>query len=579
MVSRSPWARAGRLVAATLLMVATAGVALPRSGLAQARSPEWPCPPPLQAQPTAWRIEGHEQLNSMRATIAGALKAVEVQAPGVSGDILGFRAGADYGLVYARDSATIAPAAQFLYDLPYLTRPAEEFLHLQFDGEPGDPEDAAWLKPAQPGALSGVIGGEEPAPIKMLVTSDEETSVVHMAYVAFKARAGLNWLLDLQAGKPRIQRLNEGIEWLFAQRFDPQLGLIKRGHTTDWGDVEVNVGNAAWRIPPEPKEWTASIYDQAWTYRALLELAEMNEAVDQPRQAEAQRARARILRQSSAERLWQPDRGFFRTHIHIPPVRHAFDEDRIVSIANAVAVYTGLAAPSERGPIFRALEEARIAAGATKPGLALYPPYPQGFFDYPQMAPGRYQNGAVWDWWGGIQISAEFWNGHARLARQHLDLVAADWARAAGEVFEWQEPRSRRNGGSPAYAGAAATIAEAIVGGLLGVELGPSGWTAAPRLGAESGGIHVHHPPSGCWLTYWQTYAGDRLALEWETNHPVAGRLRVLVPADVIVTGALLDQIAAPLAVETLGEDTYVAPRAAPGPGKHRLELQLARQR
>ena len=86
----------------------------------------------------------------------------------------------------------------------------------------------------------------------------------------------------------------------------------------------------------------------------------------------------------------------------------------MVSIANAVAVYTGLADTSERGPIFRALEAARLAAGAAKPGLSLYPPYPPGFFDYPQMSPGQYQNGAVWDWWGGIQISAELLEGVRR---------------------------------------------------------------------------------------------------------------------------------------------------------------------
>ena len=172
-----------------------------------------PCPTPLRPQPTAWRVEGHEQLNGMAGTISQALKTVQVQVPGASGDIFGFRAGADYGLVYARDSATIAPAAQFMYDLPYLTRPVEEFLHLQFDGEPDDPEDGLWLKPAQPGAISGVIGGDEQVAMKMLVTSDEKTSIIHMAYSGFRAGAGPDWLLDLEAGQPRIQREDEVVDW------------------------------------------------------------------------------------------------------------------------------------------------------------------------------------------------------------------------------------------------------------------------------------------------------------------------------------------------------------------------------
>ena len=538
-------------VRALALLVAAAVSLVPARGVAQETGAPSGCRQSGAVEPTSWSLEGNDAINAMRESIVGTLKSVEARAPGLSGEVLGFRPGANYGLIFARDSSTIAPAAQFLYDTPFLTRPVEELIHLQFDGLPGDREDTFWSKQAQPGALSGVIGGADLAAVKTLVTSDEEPSVIHMAYVAFKAGAGSRWLLETQAEKTRIRRLNEAMDWLFEQRFEPELSLIKRGHTTDWGDVEAG--------PPtsEPKEWTASIYDQAWTYRALIELAEMNRAVDQHSLAETQASRASRLRQGTAERLWQAERGFYRTHIHIPPVRHAFDEDAMVSIAKAVAVYTGLADASEHGPTFRALEEARVAAGAATPGLSLHPPYPPGFFDYPQMVPGRYQNGAIWDWWGGMQISAEFWNGHAALAREHLQMVASDWARTGGEIFEWQEPRSRRNGGSPAYAGAASSVAESVLTGLFGVELSPGGFSAAPRLGPQSGGIHAHHPPSGCWLDYWHTYSGDRIAVEWDTNHHLEGRVRVLLPEGSSVNGALLDHRPAQINIEQLNQDRY----------------------
>lgn len=567
------WVRGWRRSIPAAMVIALLLAGLPRSGVAQPQPAGRVCPTAGQIQPTAWRLEGNEPLNAMRATVARTLQAVETRPTGATGEIVGFRAGANYGLIYARDSATISPAAQFLYDLAYLTRPVEEFLHLQYDGWPGDAEDEFWPKRPVPGALSGVIGGSGVSAVKTLVTSDEEPSVINMAYAAFKAGAGPIWLTDLQAGKPRIQRLNEALEWLMVNRFVPELGLIKRGHTTDWGDVEVGAGAQSGPASNDPKEWTASIYDQAWTYRSLLQLAEMSSAVGRPDLGELQLSRARTLRQGSSERLWQTDRGFYRTHIHLPRVIHEFDEDGMVSIANAVAVYSGLADRSEHESIFKALEDARVEAGARKPGLSLQPPYPPNFFDYPQMWPGRYQNGAVWDWWGGIQISAEFWNGFSNLGRAHLDLVARDWATAPGQVLEWQEPRTHRNGGSPAYAGAASTMAEAVIAGLFGIELGPSEFALTPRLGAQSGGIHAFHPSSGCWLDYWHTYAGDRIALEWDTNHVRPGEARVLLPERATLVGALLDQKPAPVVLERLAGDVYAVLNAPAETGKHRLEL------
>jgi hypothetical protein len=239
-------------------------------------------------------------------------------------------------------------------------------------------------------------------------------------------------------------------------------------------------------------------------------------------------------------------------------------------------VYAGITEPSERKPIFTALEQARQAAGAPKPGLSLWPPYPTGFFDYPQMSPGRYQNGAVWDWWGGMQVSAELWTGYSALGRQHLDMVAKDWAREPGEIYEWQDTNSHVNAGSQAYAGAAATYGEAIIAGLFGVELGADNWTITPRLGAQSGSIHVNHPPSGCSLDYSQTYSGDSLALEWDTGHPNSGDVRILLPDNVRVSSSTLDQKPVKLKIEVLGDDTYAElPMPAPS-GKHRLEIGLA---
>jgi hypothetical protein len=118
-------------------------------------------------------------------------------------------------------------------------------------------------------------------------------------------------------------------------------------------------------------------------------------------------------------------------------------------------------------------------------------------------------------------------------------------------------------------------MAEAIVTGLFGVELGPDTWEMTPRLGPQSGGIHAYHPPSGCVLDYWQTYAGDRMAIEWETTHPNPGTVRVVLPNNVRVESAQLDQKPARVRLEALGDDVIAVLASQAPSGKHRLELKL----
>jgi hypothetical protein len=532
------------------------------------------CTPPGSPIDTAWQLDSSPNLNAMRNAILASFAHVEVRMAGVTGDVVGFRAGADYEYIYARDSATMATTVQYFYDLAYLTRSVEEFLELQYDGEAGDPHDLLWTRPAQPGAISGVLGNS-PFASKMLVTSDEETSLIHMAFVAYRSGAGATWLNGIQAGRTRIDRLNMAMEWLYRQRYEPSMGMIKRGHTTDWGDVEFGQGHSSVASTPEPRDWTASIFDQGWTHRALLELAEMNDAVERADLAALSRQRAQGLRHASTLHLWQPDRGHYRTHVHIPPVKHDFDEDGMVSIANAIAVYTGLGDANQRDSIYKVLETARVAAKARKPGLTLWPAYPAGFFDYPQMQPGRYQNGAVWDWWGATQISGQFWNGYSAMGRAHLEMVAADWARTPGNVFEWQDTNTGINAGSGYYAGAAAHMTEAIIEGLFGAQIHAGGFHISPRLGAQSGSLSLMHPGTGCWINYTHKYLGDRIVLDLDAGHVTPGQLRLLIPERVRPGEVRLNGRLHPARIERLGEDVYVALSGQIAPGTHTLEVKL----
>ncbi|MEK7216967.1 MAG: hypothetical protein AAB289_15380, partial [Chloroflexota bacterium] len=354
-------------------------------------------------------------------------------------------------------------------------------------------------------------------------------------------------------------------------------GLIRRAHTTDWGDVRSRTGSQFTRSDPQTELWTASIYDQAWVYLALRQLTEMNEAAEQWDAANRWRREAQRIKANTQRFLWQPERGFFRLHMHLLPWRHPFDEDAMVAIGNAVAVYAGLAEPGQPERIFAALERARVQVRATKPGVSVYPAYPSGFFSLPHMyEEGQYQNGGLWDWWGAVQITAEFEIGSSGLAWEHLQSVALDWATHPGNVAEWQAPATNRLEGSGHYAGAAGTMSEAVVRGLFGVGMDSTGFTLNPRLGSHTGEIRLEQPSSGTGVWLRQTVTPAALTIRYRAAHQADGKMTVLLPPSTGALTVFFDGAVRKSESRWIGTDHYLVIGSVPS-GEHQVEIRLGR--
>jgi hypothetical protein len=505
----------------------------------------------------------------MRDSILAVYRANELEFD-LGYPVQGFSPDPIYPRIFIRDTSTLMAGSSYFYPAERLRWGAEAFLRQQYDQTTVSSEDG-WQ--AGFGAISAT-GGPDGAVDKATAVSDEDTHLIHAAYVVYQTIGGVDWLTEEVDGLPVIARLNAAGDWFLAHRRDQATGLIQREHTTDWGDVrfQPTEGNPT-DIVSEDVVWTASIYDQAIAYRAWHELATVNRAVGDEAAAQRWEDEAEALRRATNEYLWQPDRGFYRTHLHLTSLAHDFDEQAMVSIANAVGMICGLTDAAQDAAIVAALEDARLEAGAGKPGLVLYPPYPEGVFASPFMSPGSYQNGGVWDWWGGWQVLAEFESGYSQSARTHLLQTANDWAQHPGQVFEWQQVTDLAGQGGDQYAGAAGVYAQVIVEGLYGVRLSLAGPTLSPRLGDWPGGISVHQPANGLYLRYNYDLSADSLALAYETNHPASTfPLRLLLPQGFRPGQARLD--GEPLAWETVtvGQDTYLT--AVLPPGRHFLVVE-----
>lgn len=493
--------------------------------------------PPPTATPTAvvpsylayshdvkWQDDAIPGLAPMEGTIQSILAQLHVAYLGVDGDTVdGFYPGSTYEyfprggipfFFYARDTATVVPMARYFYGPNALRSTVDEFLREQYPD----------------GSISATINPSFSVD-KATTTSDEETSLILTAAESYDAFPDPAWLGKSLRGQSIIQRLNGAMQWLMTTRMDPGTGLIERGDTTDWGDVKWETdGDPVHQTPDDP--WTVSIYDQSIAYAALQALAGLNAAANRPDDAQHWLDAATQLRANTDATLWQNDLGYYLLHQYVPPAvdPHSIDETQIVSIGNAAAVYYGLATPDKVPSILNALETARVTAGAPKPGLSLTPPYP-GWPD-PQMAPYAYQNGALWDWWAGRQITGEFRSGHWDFGQQHMAEMATDWASHPGTVREWESPWLGRTGDEQAYGGAAAAVGQSIVDGLFGIEMHGTQVHLTPRLGVGSGSIHVYEPVEDLYAAYQYQADATHVSFAYGSNSPVALQVTLPIPWD-----------------------------------------------
>ncbi len=521
--------------------------------------------PPLV---TLWHFDDNSQIDGMRSSALYTLGQREAGYPTPHGTVFGFEPGDLYQQIYVRDTSWIDIAAMYFYPPTYVRDTIEEFLRRQYTAAQPIRPDATTF-PGE-GAISGLFS---PSILydKHTTTSDEEANLIRAAYTYYSMSGDRQWLQKDIDGTTVIDRLNRAMEWLLSHRHDSLTGLIYRAHTTDWGDVKIEKTGSPTELEPGDA-LTVSIYDQAIVYQALIDLAQMNEAVGNTTESDRYTALAQELQVKSEQYLWQPVQGFYRTHWHITPLVHTnFDEDAIVSIANALTIYTGL---SDHTGVFDKLQQATQAVGAIKPGLSLYPPYPTGVFAYVQMAEGQYQNGGLWDWWGGTQITAEFEHGLSDRATTHLYAVASDWARHPRDIFEWQVPLTGTNRGSDNYGASAATMVEAVVRGLYGITVGPQGVQVAPRLAAHGGWIRAYIPASGLLVSYQYHLSGQTIELQYNSNTDRDILFNPTLPQAARAARVTIDGQAVSFQPNHLNEDDSVS---FTGPaGSHTINITLS---
>jgi len=529
---------------------------------------------------TSYR-SGDPAIDALQPLLTQTLEANRKSFAGRTGTVKGFGAGTIYPQIWIRDSATLLPLTRWHYDGAHLASWLEEHLaHQNADGSLHDwvaAGDVARFQADAPRAREVHRGpGVVLAADRNTTETDQESSAVDAARIAFDASRDAAWLRKPIAGRTVLERLDAALTFVAERRMAD--GLVTAAFTADWGDVSPVYADQRVIYLDDATPVVGSLYASALYTRATRALSEMYAAAGDAAGSARWAARSLAVAAAVNRRLWQPERGFYRLHVPVtsPPGWAPPDNRDIFALGgNALAALHGVAGESRLERIVAAAESRRRQHGLTTIGGVLLPPYPAGFFRHPILRePFTYQNGGQWDWWAGRFVLAEFEGGQAVRAMEHLRELAAR-AVAAGGLHEWSD-RNGRGRGSARYAGSAGALGAAVLQGLFGLDLRSDGLTLHVRLGGRSGEVRAHEPASGTTIAYRQAFdaATGRLTLDFESNAPGTGRVEILLPPGMTPLSALMDGKTRTLpGVRTVGEDRYAVVET--DWGKHTLALAL----
>ena len=368
----------------------------------------------------------------------------------------GFTAGDGYGEVWIRDYNTFIDLAAEAFPPDVLRKNLLVFFY--FQGDDGNIIDGYIpIEEAQEG-YEYIYSDLEPlyAGHKNTVETDQESSLVQAVYKYIKATGDNYFLQDTVRGKTVGERLELAMQFLMDYRFDQQYGLLWGATTADWGDVQPE---HEWGVfLTEDTHYAIDIYDNAMFLIALDNLMEIKPDLRERWQT----VRDDIARNSRTH-LWDDKAQKFKPHIYLigSPFPDDFNECEIYYHGGtAVAIEAGLLSHAEIKKSLEMMVANVEASGAASIGLTLYPPYPDGFFKNPIMAPHSYQNGGDWTWFGGRMIQQLIAHGFVEDAYVHIQPMVKRVKENDG-FFEWytitNEPK-----GSGTFRGSAGVLYKAI---------------------------------------------------------------------------------------------------------------------
>jgi hypothetical protein len=455
-----------------------------------------------------------------------------------------------------------------------------------FEGELTSLPEANQRAQAPDGSLPDFLARPEwgiPA-FRTPVEADVEFLYVQLIYETWKTTGDTAWMLRM------LPSAQKAINYTLTapERWEPNLGLVKRPFTIDTWDFEYgpttsdpNTGKPAPRhwIDGQTK-WGIFHGDNTGLAEALRSLAAMEEQAGQAELAAQRRTLANDIMVRLSRLSWNGK--FYTHHVKLAPFDvPGVDEATQLSLSNAIALNRGVLSVAQGRAILaeyqRRLNDPRRVAFAE--WYSIDPPFPAGAFGLDGRVgeqPGAYVNGGIMPLVGGELSRGAFRYGYEAYGFDILHRYD-ELLRRTGATYLWYYPTggiATANEFLPTDGWGSSAMLGALIEGAAGLEdagiafgaatISPR-WLADPRNSVTSAYASARYAASGGYAAYSWRYelpakpgAEARLTLE-ATGSGDSMRLRVLLPPQAReVRAVALNGRPIPLQLETVGTSRYV---------------------
>ncbi len=301
---------------------------------------------------------------------------------------------------------------------------------------------------------------------RQAVEADVEYILVLGVWETYRITGDDSWLARVLPYLEKALRCVRNDE----RRWDERYQLVKRGHTCDTWDFEIN----------ETPDFVAgrsvvAVCDQSGYYLAYRAMAEIYSCLGNETQAAEFEHQAEEYRRRANDLLW--DGGKYLHHVHLTSIEHpGFDETRQLAMGNVWAVTRGLANHDQAVSLIKEYRKRHKETGDAFPWWSLQPGYPDelGYYEGAYCKQGGYANGGLMPWVGGELCLAAFEHGMESYGVELYHQYTDHLRRTGNRVHVWYWPDGQagfRTTNEVPYTGwGMAQWLNALIEGLAGIK-------------------------------------------------------------------------------------------------------------